>query len=144
MVRSLSAPDSFPGSIQIIEAEKEKTNNASFILQKSQNLLGRETTMCSTTDTTVIERHPAIEIHAMDSPAGPEHNFPCPVCRQRPAILTSPDGFFHPCYQCEAKGFHLVKASTKRPRWWRRFGWTGRFWFRQAVARANVVFFYSK
>jgi hypothetical protein len=46
-----------------------------------------------------------------------QHNFPCPVCKERPAIVDLAGWIFGPCPQCSARGWEL---SCGRKRWWDR------------------------
>lgn len=44
------------------------------------------------------------------------HDYACPVCRERYAILHLNDGVFHPCDKCAAEGWKLSKVKP----WWRK------------------------
>ncbi len=81
----------------------------------------------------VIERHPEIKIVADDSLFGCSHNFPCPVCRKRRAIL-NPCGMFEPCWDCQAQGFFLLDARKLRP--WRLWELWSKV--KQAIQRATL------
>lgn len=37
------------------------------------------------------------------------HNMPCPVCLNKKAIIYLNDGSFHPCGECQMKGWVLKK-----------------------------------
>jgi hypothetical protein len=41
------------------------------------------------------------------------HDFPCPVCRERHAVLDLSRGVMEPCWVCQGIGYQLVRA----PRW---------------------------
>jgi hypothetical protein len=49
------------------------------------------------------------------------HNFPCPVCQQRAAILNLNTGIFEPCGIDKAKGWELVQR--RKNHWTRLTGW---------------------
>lgn len=44
-----------------------------------------------------------------------EHNMPCPVCGQWPAVLVMDTGVFEPCWECQSYGWQTLRR--KRP-WW--------------------------
>jgi hypothetical protein len=37
-----------------------------------------------------------------------QHNFPCPVCRGRRAVLDLSQGVFAPCWECQRSGWRLT------------------------------------
>lgn len=51
-----------------------------------------------------------------------EHNMPCPICREKHAIMQLWDGNFLPCWSCQKDGYKTLKLS----KFWRyvlkRFG----------------------
>jgi hypothetical protein len=67
----------------------------------------------------VVERY-QVTVEEDGSMFGYEHTFPCPVCRKRYAILNGSDGVFEPCWDCQTKGWHLVKMEYRRW-WWQRW-----------------------
>ncbi len=48
-----------------------------------------------------------------------QHNMPCPVCLENPAVFTSDDGinFFGPCEECQEKGFFIKKHIERKNGW---------------------------
>lgn len=40
------------------------------------------------------------------------HDYPCPVFRDRPAVLNLSKGIFEPSWEAQDKGYHLVKVDT--------------------------------
>lgn len=42
------------------------------------------------------------------------HNMPCSVCRTQHAVLDLSTGLMQPCWDCQGKGYRLVKG------WWTR------------------------
>lgn len=40
------------------------------------------------------------------------HNYLCAVCREKSAIWNMNNGTLHPCMDCEARGYHLVKINN--------------------------------
>ena len=47
-----------------------------------------------------------------------EHNYPCPVCVERPAVRHLSVGAYGPCDECGSKGWRLAISS-----WDRLFRW---------------------
>ena len=40
-----------------------------------------------------------------------KHNFPCPICLHRHAILNLENGIFSPCWNCQRKGWNIKKKE---------------------------------
>lgn len=58
---------------------------------------------------------PTIDIHG---PAA-EHDMPCAVCRQAPAVLDLSIGVFRPCWKCQ-ESWNMAHRPVLMPRWlWR-------------------------
>lgn len=77
----------------------------------------------------VVEHHQNIRITEDDSPFGFNHNFPCPTCRQRPAVMWD-EGVFGPCDECrEKRGYYLVRIKNRRWARWLLGLWE--YWPRQ-------------
>jgi hypothetical protein len=45
-----------------------------------------------------------------------EHNFPCPVCKQRVAVVDLDGWVFGPCPECRSAGWELRLRSARH--WW--------------------------
>lgn len=58
---------------------------------------------------------------ATDGGPWAKHNYPCPVCWTKPAILDMNIGIFQPCGVCQQHGWQLVK--WKKTRWARFTSW---------------------
>lgn len=58
-----------------------------------------------------------IEIDDFGGSPVAEHNFPCPVCGERKAMLCLNTGLFHPCGLCDRKGWMLVRPRRGIARW---------------------------
>lgn len=50
-----------------------------------------------------------IQIQAI-GPGLHEHNMRCAICWDNHAVFTSPEMIFLPCWDCQKKGWRLVKA----------------------------------
>lgn len=37
------------------------------------------------------------------------HDYSCPVCREKSAVLDCNTGLMQPCWECQEKGYRLVK-----------------------------------
>ena len=48
---------------------------------------------------------------------GTMHNFPCPICRLKPAVHNVPADIFEPCWGCQKQGWALVKVTPPFKRW---------------------------
>lgn len=46
------------------------------------------------------------------------HNFPCPTCRERHAVLDLSCGIMKPCWTCQSRGW-TTKRHGRLVRWWR-------------------------
>ena len=46
------------------------------------------------------------------SPFGYHSNFPCPICRQRPALFNNSQGTMTPCSNCRLRGYHTLRLKT--------------------------------
>jgi len=46
-----------------------------------------------------------------------DHNFPCPVCQERPAVLNHGTGNFEPCWGCQEENWFLIKINSRFLRW---------------------------
>lgn len=55
-----------------------------------------------------------VEVHTDGGPWA-AHNYPCPCCFQRHAVLDVGSGRMSPCWECQQQGWKLVKLS----RFWR-------------------------
>lgn len=53
-----------------------------------------------------------IEVDTFGGSPAATHNYPCPTCRERHAVLNLNDGIMHPCWDCQAKGWTLYKARV--------------------------------
>lgn len=80
-----------------------------------------------------------------DGPFIYESDFPCPICRQRIAILNTSRGIFEPCFECGSKGYVLVNLETQRKWWqfWKYFGIYNRLFENIQTNKRNASFFYS-
>jgi hypothetical protein len=45
------------------------------------------------------------------------HNFPCPVCREKHAVLDLSRGVMEPCWTCQEDRYQLVRLPRWVPRW---------------------------
>ena len=52
-----------------------------------------------------------VEVYVHDSGMFLTHDYSCPVCREKHAVLSS--GLMQPCWDCQEKGFVLVNNSSK-------------------------------
>lgn len=66
------------------------------------------------------EAPPLAEIRAVTD-WGPwaQHNFPCPVCKERVARVELSGWVFGPCWECATAGWKL-ELRPRRTRWWER------------------------
>jgi hypothetical protein len=71
-----------------------------------------------------------------------DHNFPCPCCGVRKAILGG--GQFNPCYSCQAEGFNIVNLVKSRPWWIPVKLWEQHFRVSTPSAINNKSFFYKE
>ena len=39
-----------------------------------------------------------------------EHDMPCAVCHERPAVLYINEAILEPCWKCQEKGWTLIKV----------------------------------
>lgn len=46
-----------------------------------------------------------------------EHNFPCPICRSKPAVLNQSNGTFEPCWKCQRDNWYTIQLHSKILRW---------------------------
>lgn len=46
-----------------------------------------------------------------------QHNFPCPVCKERASIVDLAGWIFGPCASCAAAGWALTQHPRRRRRW---------------------------
>ena len=49
-----------------------------------------------------------------------EHNMPCAVCRELPAVLDLGTGLMQPCWDCQSHGYTLRRLPQWLRRWRRR------------------------
>ncbi len=70
-----------------------------------------------------------------------DHNFPCPCCGERAAILGG--SHFNPCYSCQAEGHHIVNLVKSRPWWVPVWLWEQHFRVSTSSAKRNKSFFYK-
>jgi hypothetical protein len=70
-----------------------------------------------------------------------DHNFPCPCCGKRAAVLWR--HHFNPCYSCQADGLHIVNLVKARPWWIPVWLWEQHFGVSTASAKKNRSFFYK-
>lgn len=59
---------------------------------------------------------PDITVYVHDSCMIVNHNFPCPVCKINHAVYVTNTGIFQPCWDCEKKGYKIIKI-TKSKSW---------------------------
>jgi hypothetical protein len=45
------------------------------------------------------------------------HNMPCPIFRDKHAVLNMNTGVFHPSWHAQESGWKLVKADTRVGKW---------------------------
>jgi len=57
-----------------------------------------------------------IEVNDYGGAPFASHNMPCPICREKPAVLSMNEGTFQPCWSCQRTGWVTVKAIG-----WRRW-----------------------
>lgn len=57
-----------------------------------------------------------ITVYLHDSLMIANHNYPCPVCKVSSAVYVIPTGIFEPCWDCQKKGYKVVKV-TKAKSW---------------------------
>ena len=57
-----------------------------------------------------------ITVYIHDSMMFAIHNYPCPVCKVSSAVYIIPTGIFEPCWDCQKKGYKIVKV-TKSKSW---------------------------
>lgn len=55
-----------------------------------------------------------IEINDFGGSPMAEHNYPCPVCLDHPAVYNLSagrhgSGTMSPCWECQGRGFHLLR-----------------------------------
>lgn len=60
-----------------------------------------------------------IVVYLHDSYMLANHNYPCPVCKLKHAVLVTNTGIFEPCWDCQKKGYKIVKA-TKISSWFNK------------------------
>lgn len=58
----------------------------------------------------------AITVYIHDSMLLATHNYPCPVCKVNSAVYNMSNGIFQPCWDCQKKGYKIVKV-TKSKSW---------------------------
>lgn len=52
---------------------------------------------------------PTVDMHPSGMVA--RHNYPCPVCRNKVAVLELHTGRFSPCWSCQSEGWRVTKLS---------------------------------
>ena len=57
-----------------------------------------------------------ITVYIHDSMLLATHNYPCPVCKVSSAVYNMSNGIFQPCWDCEKKGYKIIKV-TKSKSW---------------------------
>ena len=50
-----------------------------------------------------------VNVYIHDSGMAMTHDYSCPVCREKHAVLS--EGLMQPCWGCQAKGYELVNKS---------------------------------
>jgi hypothetical protein len=65
----------------------------------------------------ITQISPAIAVKTDGGPWA-EHNFPCPVCKVRTAIMSLDGWFFRPCWECTDEGWALIHKAALP--WWKR------------------------
>jgi hypothetical protein len=45
------------------------------------------------------------------------HDYSCPICREKHAVLNMTDGIMKPCWDCQKKGYQTIKIEKS---WWTR------------------------
>ena len=40
-----------------------------------------------------------------------QHNYPCPVCRVKPAVINVGTGRFNACWSCQDKGWQVCRPK---------------------------------
>lgn len=46
------------------------------------------------------------------------HDYSCPVCREKHAVLNMSNGVMGPCWDCRKEGYAMIKAERS---WWKDF-----------------------
>lgn len=57
-----------------------------------------------------------ITVYLHDSLLIANHEYPCPVCKVNSAVYNMSNGIFQPCWDCQKKGYKIVKV-TKVKSW---------------------------
>ena len=55
-----------------------------------------------------------ITVYIHDSMMLATHDYPCPVCKVNSAVYNMSNGIFQPCWDCQKKGYNIVKVSKKK------------------------------
>lgn len=55
-----------------------------------------------------------ITVYIHDSMMFATHDYPCPVCKVTSAVYIIPIGIFDPCWDCQKKGYKIVKVCKKK------------------------------
>lgn len=58
-----------------------------------------------------------VNVYVHDSGMFAVHDYSCPVCREKHAIIDLSCGIMQPCRACEKLGYRVVKCDG----WWTRF-----------------------
>ncbi|WP_129141520.1 hypothetical protein [Modicisalibacter coralii] len=59
-----------------------------------------------------------VNIWLHDSGMVATHDYACPVCRSESAVLSLHNGLFQPCWECQDKGYRLIKKDQRK--WWQK------------------------
>ena len=64
-----------------------------------------------------MHKLPLVEVKIVTD-GGPwaTHNYPCPVYREKHAVINLNSGVFEPSWQAQLEGWHLIKADN----WFKR------------------------
>ena len=57
-----------------------------------------------------------ITVYVHDSMMLATHNYPCYICKTNKAVYSMNIGIFEPCWECQKKGYKIVKV-TKIKSW---------------------------
>lgn len=55
-----------------------------------------------------------ITVYIHDSMLLATHNYPCPVCKVNSAVYNMSNGIFQPCWDCQKKGYKIVKVTKSK------------------------------
>ena len=67
-----------------------------------------------------------VELHkpviVTDGAPWADHDYVCPVCQVKGAVLDLDSGRFQPCWGCQSNRWRVLQVSHLA-RWWHRFLW---------------------